>query len=163
LPYLDWVACPFECCTYREWGVTKPTVVWKERRRGAPVAFRLKEGDRVVGVTGVVVTLKAGRMRILKKLKLDDEKPVSLKPGDVIYTLHYLGEGYDLFWFNGNRHSDQISADAIDTGSPASGSALWVEALPETDWWVKVKNAAGQVGWTVVEDNFDAADMDACS
>ncbi len=114
-------------------------------------------------VTGVVVTRKAGRMRVLKELKLDELRPISLMPGDVIYTLHYLGEGYDLFWFNGSTHSDQISAEAVDTGSPAPGAVLWVEALPETDWWVKVKNSAGQVGWTLVDKNFDPADMDACS
>jgi hypothetical protein len=33
----------------------------------------------------------------------------------------------------------------------------------QTVWWVKVRNAAGLVGWTLVDENFDGADMDACS
>jgi hypothetical protein len=163
LPFLDWGACPFECCTYRAWGVTKDTVVWKERRRSSPEAFRLKPGDRVVALTGVVVTTKAGRMKILKDTTLDETRPVRLHAGDVIYTLRYMGEGYDRFWFDGALHSDQISANTVDSGSPAPDAVLWVEALPETVWWVKVRNGTGLVGWTLVDENFDGADMDACS
>jgi hypothetical protein len=137
-------------------------VVWKERRRNSPVAFRLKRGNRVDALTGVVVTLRPGRVRILAKMTLDAASPVSLQPGDVIYPLHYLGEGYDLFWFNGKAHSDQISVEVIEQ-EPTLKAQLSVEALSETEWWVKVKNAAGQVGWTVVGENFDGASMDACS
>jgi hypothetical protein len=162
MPYLDWTACPFECCTYREWGVTKATVVWKERRKG-PVAFHLRPGDRVIGLNGVVETRKPGRVRILKDIELDDEHPVKLRPGDVVYALHYLGEGYELFWFNGQTHSDQIGPFEVDKEEPSSEATLWVESLPETVWWVKVKNAEGLAGWTMVDHNFDPYDMDACS
>jgi len=34
---------------------------------------------------------------------------------------------------------------------------------PQTVWWVKVRNDAGLVGWTLVDENFDGADVDACS
>ncbi len=56
LPYLDWGACPFECCTYREWRTVKAVTVLQERRRKSSVSFLLKPGDRVVALTGVVVT-----------------------------------------------------------------------------------------------------------
>jgi hypothetical protein len=41
-PFIDRGACPFECCTYRSWDVTEPTVVRKAMNERSPVAFRLK-------------------------------------------------------------------------------------------------------------------------
>jgi hypothetical protein len=61
LPYEDSGACPFECCTYREWAVQAETTVRSARDDAAPVAFRVRPGQRVTGVTGVVVTTKLGR------------------------------------------------------------------------------------------------------
>jgi len=159
VPYLDWGACPFECCTYREWVATGKLKLHKDRSLSTPVAFSLSKGERVQGLTGVVITLKPGRVKILKPITLDDKKPVSLAPGDVIYTLHYLGEGYDLFWFKGQVHSDQITADKIER--EPNPEAYWqVLALPEAEWWVKIKNAEGKIGWTNETDKFD--NMDAC-
>src|SRR5688572_11341642 len=75
-PYFDRGACPFECCTYRDWNVTEPTVVRKAMNDRSPVAFRLKKGERVVGVTGVVITTRPGIATVLKSEKLD---PVNLR------------------------------------------------------------------------------------
>lgn len=63
LPYLDAGACPFECCTYRQWIANKDTVLSKNMSDNSPVAFRIKKGGKVTGLTGVVITTKAGQVR----------------------------------------------------------------------------------------------------
>ena len=102
LPYSHWGACPFECCTYQEWTANAPLKTYKARNPKAAVAFEVKKGDRVLGVTGVVVTTKYGVSKVLKPIEAgfreNDAKPqLSLRPGELLYTLHYLGEGIDLF------------------------------------------------------------------
>ncbi len=67
VPYIDKGACPFECCTYREWNVTKPTTARKNMNDSSPVGFRMKPGERVMGITGVVITTQPGIVRVLKK------------------------------------------------------------------------------------------------
>jgi hypothetical protein len=61
-------------------------------------------------LTGVEITTKAGRIKVLKPIELgyaEGIKYPAIKavPGE---TLHYLGEGFDLFWYKGKIYSDQI-------------------------------------------------------
>jgi hypothetical protein len=64
IPFEDVGACPFEGCVYREWTAARPVEIRVARRSSAPVAFRLESGERVAAVTGVVVTVKAGRVEL---------------------------------------------------------------------------------------------------
>ena len=156
-PYLDRGACPFECCTYRRWTVEADTVVYKQRSETSGVAFRVKKGDHVTGVTGIVVTLKPGKVVVKKAHVLDQDRKLRLKPGDVFYLLHYEGEGYSKIWFRGKIYSDEIPLPG--TGQAAS-AAFQVVSEPDTVWWVQVKNSRGQIGWTKQHDHF--GNMDAC-
>ena len=159
LPYLDWGACPFECCVYSTWTAVRPTPVLSGRRSGAPIAFTLNAGERAFAVTGVVVTSRPRRIEILEPITLGQEpNVVSLHPGDVIFTLHYKGEGYDLFWFNGRTYSDQIHWEGI--GIPPGVSAFRVLEQPTTTWWVKIRNKNGRSGWSQSPEDF--TDNDAC-
>jgi hypothetical protein len=56
-------ACPGEGCVYREWVANRAVVIRVDRRPAAGVAFQVKNGEKVTAVTGVVVTLKAGRVQ----------------------------------------------------------------------------------------------------
>jgi hypothetical protein len=159
LPYLDWGACPFECCVYSNWTAVRRTDLLSARRAGASVAFQLKAGERAYAVTGVVVTSRPGRVEILEPITLGQEpNVVSLHPGDLIFTLHYKGEGYDLFWFNGRTYSDQIHWDGI--GIPPGVTAFRVLEQPTTVWWVKIRNKSGLIGWSRTPEDF--TDNDAC-
>jgi hypothetical protein len=163
LPYEDWGACPFECCTYRDWTASAPTAVLKERRKRSPVAFQLQSGDQVRGITGVVVTSNPGRLEVLKPFTLG-EKPnrtALVKKGDVLFLIHYTGEGYSLFWFNGHIYSDMLDeADRVDL-NPPPGANYRTISKAQVAWWVKVRNADGRVGWTDQSGNFDH--MDRCA
>jgi hypothetical protein len=158
IPYLDHGACPFECCTYREWTAAKETVLRKDFNDSAPVVTTIKQGEKVQGLTGVVITTKPGPVKILKTQKLrreKDEKEVTLQPGDVIYNLHYVGAGFDKFWFRGELLVDQTNIRKIEKNE-------WWEItdLPTWVWWAKVKRSNGDVGWTKELKNF--RHIDAC-
>jgi hypothetical protein len=165
LPYFDWDACPFECCTYRDWRANAPLKVYETRSVKGKVVFEVKQGESVRGVTGVVLTHHYGVSKVLKPIKLGyplkGEMPVlSLQPGELLYTLHYLGEGFDLFWYKGNLYSDQISAREPHTDPPPPDLNVQVISIPKSEWWVKIRNRQGKSGWSRETQKFD--NMDAC-
>ena len=153
--YADNGACPFECCTYRRWSVVKDTVIYKQRSESSGVAFRVRKGEHVTGITGVVITLTPGKAVVRKATTIGEgRRQAKLKPGDVLYLLHYLGEGFFRIWFNGRIYDNEMP-DPSDANSKIN-----VLNQPKTVWWMKVKNSRNQVGWTRQNDNF--GDMDAC-
>lgn len=160
LPYLDWGACPFECCTYRSWQAVRPTMVWKQRDYQSPLAYPIAADEWVEGLTGVVITYQPGLSKVLVPMTLGRGPSVSVVAGDILLTLHYAGEGYDLFWFKGRTYSDQIAANEPDADPPSAELKIQVISRPLEVWWVKVKNKKGQVGWTDQTRNF--AHMDRC-
>jgi len=165
LPYYDWKACPFECCTYRRWKAEKSVVAYKTRNQKAEVAFRVEKGEWVRGIDGVVITHRYGVTKVLKQMELGytkrGDKPVlSLQPGELVYTLHYLGEGSELFWYKGQVYSDQISAGKPDPDPPPPELNVQVLSLPKYTWWAKITNKAGDVGWTNEAHKF--GNVDAC-
>jgi len=98
MPFVDKGACPFECCTYREWTVDKATAVRPAMRDGSSIAFRLKKGERVRGLTGSVITSQPGEVRVLKRTKIGR---FTAQPGDTLYLLTYVGEGFHRVWYKG--------------------------------------------------------------
>ena len=161
--YRDNGACPFECCTYRRWTVDKDTVIYKDQSEKSGVAFRVKKGEHVVGVTGVVITLKPGKAIVRKAMTIGQDRKIRVKPGDVLYLLHYMGEGYYKIWFKGRIYENEMPTAPDEVGKPpARGKqeSIEVQSEPDAVWWVKVKNRRNQIGWSKQTDNF--GNMDAC-
>ena len=164
LPYRDWGACPFECCTYKAWETTRAVAVHEKPDSSSKPVFTLGAGRSVQGITGVVITHQAGVTRILKPIEIGyDSKGkgplLSLKAGERIYTLHYVGAGHDLFWYRGKIYTDQIAL-SDDAFGNISEAPLTIESRPRTEWWAKIRSDNGHIGWTEVRDNFDH--IDAC-
>jgi hypothetical protein len=156
LPYNDVGACPFECCTYREWLVNKPTVLLKDMTENSPVVFKVRKGETVRGINGVVITTKAGIGRATRNASLQyyNEKKntarnVTIKKGEQFLLLTYLGEGFYRVWYKG-----QILQSSMDD------SEFKMLSEPKSIWWVKIKNRKGQIGWTKLHGNF--GNMDSC-
>src|SRR5262245_54362221 len=91
-PYEDHGACPFECCTYRTWTVKTDTDLRGDRRDAASLVARLRKGDRVEGITGVVVTTRLGKARVLAPITKVATR-LRLEAGQTLYVLNYVGEG----------------------------------------------------------------------
>lgn len=165
LPYMDWGACPFECCTYRGWEATREVKIYTSRKEGSKISFVLAKGELAIGVTGVVLTKSYGITKILKPVKIgytpvSTAPELSLKAGDFVYTLHYAGEASDFFWYRGSVYTDQILVPEIAMGSSPNEQSIEIVSRPDYEWWVKVQNKAGRVGWTKETKVF--AHMDAC-
>jgi hypothetical protein len=133
--YEDIGACPFECCSYRDWTV-RESVQLLDRPNGQHVVGSLRKGEVVHGMTGEIISepisVKANR----------DVPETHIKVGDTFYVLHYDGEGYWKVWFHGA--TELIRQSVINVPHP------------KAEWWVKVKSASGVVGWTVSGDRVEA-------
>ena len=163
--YEDLGACPFECCTYREWSVEADTVLYESRAKNARAAFRVKKGERVTGLTGVVVTLEPGRAVATGDVTVGGEagREAKVRRGDVLYLLHPIGEGFFKTWFRGRFYEVQPETAAEHAARPEADARLpylRLQSRPRTVWWMKVRNMRGQVGWTKQNKNF--GDVDAC-
>ena len=105
VPFEDVGACPFEGCVYREWVANAPVVVRTGRGAADPVAFRVNSGDRVQAITGVVVTVRPGRVQFKTATSFSSSAgPVRVRPGETLYLLTYHGEGETVAWFNGRLY-----------------------------------------------------------
>lgn len=157
LPFRDVGACPFECCTYREWTVNKNTVLLKNMADNSPVYFRARRGEKVQGLTGIVITTKPGIREAARNTNIEyyDQKrselrSISIKKGERFFVLTYLGEGVYKVWYKEKMYETHLDPPQFKKIND-----------PLSVWWVKIKNRKGQIGWTKLVENFD--DMDACS
>ena len=150
--FIDKGACPFECCTYREWTVNKDTALYATVN-GKKVVGTAKANKNVTAVTGEVHVIPA---KVVIK-----EAHGSYKPGDVIYILTYEGEGSYKVWNRGAISSDGDVYQLFDDGS-TNLRKNWGESTtkPESTWWVEIKLPSGVSGWTKETRNF--GHMDAC-
>jgi len=153
--YIDKGACPFECCIYGQWQVTRDTVLYDTPDKKAKIIGKCRSGSSVTAVTGEVHTV-AGKFNVKKEFE-------SFKPGDVLWIYTYLGEGYFKVW--DAEHFKELSLGF----SPYGGSAgkrceadnLCVGELEEeldTTWWIKIKTVDGLIGWTFEATNFIGKD-----
>jgi hypothetical protein len=161
VPYEDAGVCPYEGCIYGEWTAQQPVVVRRERRRSSPVAFRLPRGATVDAMTGVVVTLKAGRVQFRVAHEMDSRSGrLRMVPGQTLYLLTYQGEGYTKAWFDGRLY-DQLDGSAFFNAAcdrdPSRCAGRIVEQ-PVREWWVQVRNA-GRVGWTDEPEKFGTPEI----
>ncbi|HET9177861.1 MAG TPA: hypothetical protein VFQ24_05825 [Terriglobia bacterium] len=155
LPFTDPGACPFECCQYGEWTATSSQRAYKSTNRESGLAFTVRPGEKITALTGVVITRKAGLVIIRKQTSFED---ITVPAGAKLFLLHRVGEGVDLFWYKGATHSAELYVDQV---RKANAQYPWdVISLPQTEWWVKVKNSRGASGWLLEPQGFRG--MDAC-
>lgn len=137
--FVDVGACPFECCTYRQWTVEKMTTVL-DKPNGTVGVATLAKGETVTGLTGEVISVPV-------PVRADRDVPdTPIRNGDIFYVLHYDGEGYWKVWLRGDItyvHQSVVSLPQV-----------------KADWWVKVKDSRGNIGWALSRDNF--GNQDAC-
>jgi hypothetical protein len=158
MPYEDAGACPFEGCVYRTWVANAGVAVKSDRWIGAPIHFRLRKGDRARALTGVVVTMRPGRVRFKRPADLQSsDGPLRVEPTDTLFLLTYHGEGITTAWLNGRVYRDVDGSEFFDvscqeTPDDCNGT---IAAQPRRTWWVQVQNEKGAVGWTHEPHKFD--------
>ena len=172
MPFVDEGACPFEGCVYRDWRATKPVAVYESWDWRAPVrqVFSVEPGETVTAMTGVVVTTSAGRAVIRRPMSgiahskyFPYQRPASipLNPGDIVYLLTNQGEGFQTAWFRQMLFTldrSRFSGPTPDTPCKRDNTCTGeVIQHPISAWWVKLRNARGQIGWTRQTGDFDGS------
>ena len=157
LPYHDWHACPFEGCVYREWTARKPVIVydtWKGNRR---LMARLSTGEKVVALSGVVMTFRPGMIRMDR-----DVSEQGLRRGDTILTYTYQGEGVSSVWFKGRFYPEfdlSFARGLAGGGCRGAHCAGTYTDVGRQSWWARVKTRRGVVGWVAAAGNFHGQDL----
>lgn len=147
--YIDKGACPFECCTYRDWDTEETTKLYIEPNANSSVVGVTEKGDKIKAKTGEVHT-QPGKL-IVKR----DVTP--FRKGDILWVYTYLGEGHFKIWYRGKFIKDQID---FNYRNPALDDWGYFEVMPTSVWWVSVRTPAGLEGWTNQPEHF--SNMDAC-
>lgn len=151
--------CPFECCIYRTWSVHDRVPLYEAPRSDTRVAV-LENGDTVSGRTGNVY-LSPRPMGVVHEVTLEDGR--SVPPGEILFELDYMGEGYSHVFYEGKVHR----AFTYELGSrcPRPDADCWGEYLDSQEgkqvWWVQVEAPSGVTGWTDRVGAF--GDMSSCS
>lgn len=140
LPSYDWGACPGECCSYGRWVATQDITAFTQRSEASTAAFHIRTGDHVRALTGVVITRSPGQLRALRDVSVGT---AHVQRGEIVSVLHYAGEGATYFWFRGHFFTDELPATAFEEISHG-----------KVEWWVKVKDRRGRVGWTERAETF---------
>lgn len=162
MPFIASGACSFEGCSYGEWTANSSVALRRERDTWSPVVFRLAKGARVTALTGDVIVLRPGRVQFKEATDLTSaDGSIRATPGDVLYLLSYIGEGYSNAWFKGRlyREADDSKAffNALCDSNPDRCTGPVVEPT-QSEWWIKIRSSSGRVGWTNEPAKFDGKD-----
>jgi hypothetical protein len=161
VPFEDEGACPFEGCVYRRWTATDSVDVHGERADDAPVTFTIPAGESVQAVTGVVVTTRPGRVRFRRAVDLPSESgAVHVEPEQELFLLTYQGEGFFTASVEGIVHRG-VDGTTFMNGACGDEPHRCVGEIvqqPESTWWVQVRTARGESGWTDEPGKFSGKD-----
>jgi hypothetical protein len=163
--YIDKGACPFECCTYRQWSVLADTVLFNRPGGTRPIA-KISKGQWVTAITGEVHLVPA-----LMKVVFEHGR---FHVGDQAYLLTNEGEGVmkvllngviseEDVWFVGDskwQDWDDAGGKRLTCAHPRKECWGRIERPPDSDWWILIKTPAGKLGWTKEYEHF--GNMDSC-
>lgn len=169
--YVSLDACPFECCTYRDWIAESDTAIYGQAR-GTEEVGAVRAGQTIEALTGNVYVVPVPA-EVTHKTIIG---PLQFNVGETFYLLDYLGEGHQRVWLSGElaefETSEMWDPDAIATSRIASyrscgtpSDRCWWRIAPEhrrqpAEWWVRLRLPDGREGWISSPENF--SNKDAC-
>jgi hypothetical protein len=128
LPYVDPGASPGEHRGYGEWTALKSTSVYDTWQAPRRTIGQVSKGGKVVARTGLVITLRPGRIRIDRDLP-----EYGLKRGDIILT--YTSSVRDILQSGSMAPTIRISISLLQNGQmdPAARGTIvrqpiWISA-----------------------------------
>lgn len=167
VPYIVRGACPFECCSYREWTAYGAIPVRAKPATSAPLVFRTRNGERIHGDSGNVIVSRLGAVVALTPFRIagsDEQGTVIPVPrGDTLYVLSYTGEGVWNTWYRGRvQMTDQNWDEPGQTYLPGvERSPARMVQKPMSEWWAHVTRKSGAKGW-ILMDLDKVGNVDAC-
>jgi hypothetical protein len=157
MPSFDRTACWCEKCDRDPgggWVAAKALTAHKKRTASSPRVFAVLRNERVAVLDGVVVTYRPERIRIVKRVTIPVAS-LTLEPGDTLFVVNIRAEGDADIWYHGRVMGASIDGPLeCAEASPASSCTGIVEQSAIRQWWIKIRNHRGQVGWVRADWNF---------
>jgi len=154
LPVVNYNACPFEGCTFRDWIVNKDPAMYSAWQDDRKLVGQLKQGQTVRGLTGVYITRRPDRFLVREPIPA-----LSLEIGDVILQYGEWGEGAADLWIRGEWHKSFDWGQTEDGKLILTDENLMLARRGVKEWWVQVKTSDGTTGWVLADGNFDHMDQ----
>ncbi len=129
--------CPGEGCGYQMWLSTKDLPLFDAWNSQTPAQVHtVSARETVTALRGVFVTLSPGVEEALLPLNLAG---TVVQPGELLYSLLYLGEGWERVFVRGR---------VIDCN--LNGQTRLTKKLRDSEWrwWAEIRTNDGVVGWT---------------
>lgn len=170
--YVSLDACPFECCTYRDWTAKSDTAVYRHARGTEEVAA-VRAGQTVEALGGNVYVVPVP----VEVTYATTIGPLQLDVGETFYLLDYIGEGFQHVWYSGKTAEFEtyeiwdpdragLGATSHYRSCETPSDRCWWRIAPEhrrqaTEWWAHLRLPGGREGWIATPENF--TNKDACS
>ena len=149
--YTEPGGCPGESCSYGKWQVQKETMLYADPNTKSAQISKCISGSKVIALTGHINSI-AGKFIVKKKRD-------HFNPGDIIWVYSYLGEGFFNVWVEGGFKTMELGFSPWGGSSGSrceNGDFCWGELENELkfNWWIKIQNVDGSIGWTYEYKNF---------
>jgi hypothetical protein len=153
--------CPFECCRYGVWVARSVVPVFGAERSRADTVTVLQPGDSVTAETGDVHVTALTRVVVTREVRevSSMEGGHTFVPGDTLFVLDYLGEGFYSAWMDGEMYQPEQFWTELQNWTEDGEADGYSVGDRETEWWVRVRTSALE-GWINVTNDvsFDGAD-----
>ena len=154
-PYVVQPACPGEGCMFDEWLACGAVPVYASLGVAMNPVTTLEANERFEVLTGAVVVDSPGIVAITRPSRpvpfLDGED--IFQPGDTLYVLDYLGEGFYNTWFKGAFFETAQfwpGPDFFTSSDYEYGGSVVHEG--ESRFWVQIRSDDQEEGWVDVFD-----------
>jgi hypothetical protein len=147
-------ACPFECCTYREWTAEGEIPVLAEERGAGRPLFTLSPGQRFHADSGNVWITSL--LLVAVHDPVGDPPYWSFERGDTLVVLDHIGEGHFNVWHDGRV------LDVEGFWAPWRQGGARTIGEHGSEWWVHVALPDGRTGWFEASPSVQFAGADAC-
>lgn len=146
-----------ECSGYGTWWTSERTIVYRNERDRSSVAFVLKPHERFKGLTGNIHTLAWGWFVVPKGKTVEvqgNDFRQTLQPGEKLWLTRYDSEGEWDGWYRGRTIFVNLGEWTVLGDTTIH--------RPKTEWWAKVRNQGGQIGWIVMYEAPHIYGVDNC-
>lgn len=152
-PHMVSPACPGEGCSYGEWMACDSVRVYGATDPSAGVIEWLTTDEPFVVETGTVIVRRPGAILVKRRTPQHTvgEAGYYFEPGDTVFVLNYLGEGF----FDVSHRGQTLEAEVFwpwDSWHPAEDHEYTGEVLQDvqTEFWVSA-NTDDVTGWVWVD------------
>jgi len=95
--------------SFGKWYLDEPTSLYRSPKKDAEITATLNAGETVDAINMDIQTNRYGEVVVIRDIDLNQSsvggEVWTLKRGDRLYIMEYLGEGWAKVWFQGKEHN----------------------------------------------------------